>query len=259
MIKRLIAICFVTFCMLLNLKAQFTYGTTGLLNMPTADMQRDKTCMIGAGFLEKHTTPTRWTYNTYNYYLNVTLFPWLEVAYAFTLQKAVEKDIVYGEGFWDPSKYGRFVNQDRNFSIRLRLWKEGWWKKWTPQIVLGANDALNNSWSEGSKIEMSSSMANGFYSRYYIASTKHVDWKGQWGFHMAYVYNKRRDYPLNGPCFGINYYPCFHTPLNLMAEYDSKSINVGASYSIWKEHINIVGELNRCKYLSVGMYFKINL
>ena len=37
------------------LKAQFTYGTTGLLNMPTADMQRDKTLLFGGSFLEKHT------------------------------------------------------------------------------------------------------------------------------------------------------------------------------------------------------------
>lgn len=55
--------------------AQFTYGTTGLLNMPTADMQRDKTFMFGGGFLEKHVTPARWTYNTFNYYLDITIFP----------------------------------------------------------------------------------------------------------------------------------------------------------------------------------------
>ena len=28
-------------------KAQFTYGTTGLLHMPTGEMQRDKTFMAG--------------------------------------------------------------------------------------------------------------------------------------------------------------------------------------------------------------------
>mgnify|MGYP002230597724 FL=1 len=70
--------------------AQFTYGTTGLLNMPTADMQRDKTFMFGGGFLEKHATPARWTYNTFNYYLDITIFPWLEVSYICTLHKAME-------------------------------------------------------------------------------------------------------------------------------------------------------------------------
>lgn len=40
--------------------------------MPTAEMQRDKTFMFGGGFLEKHATPARWTYNTFNYYINIT-------------------------------------------------------------------------------------------------------------------------------------------------------------------------------------------
>ena len=34
----------------MSLYAQFTTGTTGLLNMPTAEMQRDKTFMFGGGF-----------------------------------------------------------------------------------------------------------------------------------------------------------------------------------------------------------------
>lgn len=165
------------FVMIGAVHAQFTYGTTGLLNMPTADMQRDKTFMFGGGFLEKHATPARWTYNTFNYYLDITIFPWLEVSYICTLHKAMEVDPAYGPGFWVPSTYGKFVNQDRNFAVRLRLWKEGWWKPWTPQIVLGANDALNNSWTEGSKIEMSSATANGFYSRYYLAVTKHLSFR----------------------------------------------------------------------------------
>lgn len=257
--RRFLLLLLLAFCLIESMKAQFTYGTTGLLNMPTADMQRDKTFMLGAGFLEKHATPARWTYDTYNYYLNITFFPWLEVAYTCTLHKAMKNDPAYGEGFWVPSTYGKFVNQDRNFSVRLRLWKEGWWKSWTPQIVVGSNDALNNSWTKGSKIEMSSSKSNGFYSRYYLAATKHLDWQGEWGVHVAYVYNKRKDYPLNGPCLGVNYRPYFHTPLNLMAEYDSKSVNIGMSYSIWKDHINLVGELNRCKYPSVGIYFKVHL
>lgn len=67
--------------------------------MPTAEMQRDKTFMFGGGFLERHATPARWTYNTLNYYINITLFPWLEVAYDCTLHKAMECDPAYGCGF----------------------------------------------------------------------------------------------------------------------------------------------------------------
>lgn len=239
--------------------AQFTYGTTGLLNMPTAEMQKDKTFMFGGGFLEKHATPARWFYNTYNYYLNITFFPWLEVAYTCTLHKALENDPFLSDGYWVPSTYGKFINQDRSFHVRIRVWKEGWWKPWTPQIVIGGNDFASDSWNGGSVSAASNLRGNGFNNRYYIAATKHLGWQGEWGIHAAYVYNKRKDYPLNGPCLGVNYRPYFHDPLNLMAEYDSKSVNIGMSYSIWKDHINLVGELNRCKYPSVGIYFKVHL
>lgn len=35
-------------------RAQFTHGTTGLLEMPTADMQKDKTFMLGGGYLHRN-------------------------------------------------------------------------------------------------------------------------------------------------------------------------------------------------------------
>lgn len=240
--------------------AQFTYGTTGLLNMPTADMQQDKTFMFGGSFLEKHATPARWFYNTYNYYINITFFPWMEVAYTCTLHKALENDPYTGEGYWVPSTYGKFVNQDRNFSVRFRIWKEGWWKEWTPQVVFGINDVTSGKWnSDGGTLGPSQAPTNGFYNRYYLAITKHFNWHGKLGVHSAYVYNRRKEYPLNGPCVGINYIPSFHKRVNFMAEYDSKSINIGSSYTFWKDHINIIAELNRCKYPSIGVFFKVHL
>lgn len=270
-LSKKVSILLVTIVLLIPIKAeaQYSYGTTGLLNMPTADMQRDKTLMFGASFLEKHTTPTRWFYNTYNYYVNVTFFPWLEVAYVCTLHKALKEDPFLSPGYWVPYTYGKFINQDRNFAARIRVWKEGWWKKWTPQIVIGGNDVLGNSWTGGS-IEMATFSGNGFYSRYYVAATKHLDFvnQGKLGIHVAYVYNKRKDYPLNGPCVGVNYN--FNLPqtsflnkvvngLNLMAEYDSRTINCGFEYSFWKDYINAIVEFNECKYVSCGLMFKVHL
>ena len=71
--KLLLFVFFMTFTYCA--RGQFTYGTTGLLNMPTAEMQKDKTFLFGGGYLEKHATPSRWTYDTYNYYINITIFP----------------------------------------------------------------------------------------------------------------------------------------------------------------------------------------
>lgn len=290
----------ILFCwMVCSMKAQFTYGTTGLLNMPTADMQKDKTFMLGGGYLEKHASPGRWNYDTWNYYINVTFFPWLEVAYTCTLHKALAYDPAYGGGFWVPYTYGRFVNQDRNFSVRLRVWKEGWWKEWTPQIVVGGNDALHNSWEPGSKVGVDDNPTNGFYNRYYIAATKHIEFThiGDLGAHLSWVYNKRPEYKLNGLCVGANFrfklkedgtiwrravnglnvmaeaYPADGQGVFYNAQLDGKNhktydrgvhigkydINIGACYSVWKDRINLYGELYGCKDFSGGIQFKVHL
>ena len=241
-------------------KAQFTYGTTGLLHMPTADMQQDKTFMFGGGYLSKHATPDRWSYDTWNYYINITIFPWMEVAYTCT---------IFDEMVKRGSIMLHMKNQDRNFSGRLRIWKEGWWKDWTPQIVIGGNDVLHSS---GKAVNLGTSLvenaSNTFFQRYYIAATKHLSWYGDWGIHAAYVYSKRIGHQLNGPTFGVDYQfslkgdDFIHKAvngLNLMAEYDSKFVNVGAKYTLWKDHINIIGELRECKHPSVGVYFKVHL
>ncbi|EEZ23372.1 hypothetical protein CE91St6_26490 [Phocaeicola dorei] len=47
--------------------------------------------------------------------------------------------------------------------------------------------------------------------------------------------------------------------LNLMAEYDARTINIGAEYSFWKDYINAVIEFNRCRYFSGGVVFKVHL
>ena len=248
----------VTCFMLLGLPAmaQFTYGTTGLLHMPTADMQKDKTFMAGGGYLNKHATPSRWDYNTWNYYINITFFPWLEVAYTCT---------IFDE--WLANRKVHMINQDRSFHGRLRIWKEGWWKEWTPQIVVGVNDFTTGAGTDYGEMAVEGD-GNGYLNRYYIAATKHLLWYGEWGIHAAYVYNKRGKDKLNGVALRVDYQ--FSLPgeelwqkavngLNLMAEYDSKFVNVGAKYAVWKDHINIITELRECKFPSVGVYFKVHL
>ena len=240
----------------LTAMAQFTYGTTGLLHMPTADMQKDKTFMAGGGYLNKHATPSRWDYNTWNYYINITFFPWLEVAYTCT---------IFDE--WLANRKVHMINQDRSFHGRLRIWKEGWWKEWTPQIVVGVNDFTTGAGTDYGEMAVEGD-GNGYLNRYYIAATKHLSWYGEWGIHAAYVYNKRGKDKLNGVAFGVDYQFALKgeepwqkvvNGLNLMAEYDSKSVNIGAKYALWKDHINIITELRECKYPSVGVYFKVHL
>ena len=256
--KRVIGIVCFLLLIACSSQAQFTYGTTGLLHAPTAEMQRDKTFMAGGGYLSKHATPDRWSYDTWNYYINITFFPWLEVAYTCTI-------------FDEMIKRGKITlhmkNQDRSFHGRLRLWKEGWWKAWTPQIVVGVNDFTTGSGGDYTEMGVDGD-GNGYFNRYYLAATKHFSWYGEWGIHAAYLYNRRGKDKLNGPTFGVDYQFALKgddfihkavNGLNLMAEYDSKFVNVGAKYTLWRDHINIVGELRECKHPSVGVYFKVHL
>ena len=283
--------CFISLFLFIvqTVTAQINYGTTGLMNLPTADMQRDKTFMAGGNWLNHHATVPRWWYDTWNYYINITIFPWLEAGYLCTGHKAVPTDYGNNSGYWVPSTYGKFTNQDRSFHFRLRVWKEGWWKPWTPQVVIGANDAIGDSANGGSlSNQQNQDYGNGFWNRYYLAITKHVNFDniGTLGAHISWIYSNRFDNKLNNPAMGVNF--CFHLKeddswirkavngVNLMAEVvpgytDVKEdltfnpngpkyqMNVGMEYSFWKDYINAVIELNRCKYFSGGIYFKIHL
>ena len=119
--------------MAVGLHAQHSMGVTGLLNIPTADMQADGTFMAGVNYLPEQMLPEHWDYNSGNYFLNMTFLPCLEIGYRCTLLKL---------------KTGKW-NQDRSVSLRIRPLKEG---KYWPSVVVGSNDALTtgqlNTFSE---------------------------------------------------------------------------------------------------------------
>lgn len=246
--------CLWGFC--IGIQAQWTDGTTGLLHMPNAEMQRDGTLMVGGNFLSKHNLPSDWWWghDTFNYYLNITFFSRLEVAYICTLVKGKKEN-----KFWPQQTWDKFVNQDRHFSARLQAVKEGEWWKHMPSIVLGVNDPTTGGGSDYTALEVDGN-GNGFFNRWYVAATKHFQFPaGELGVHVAYLYNRRDDYPLNGPALGVNFRPGFHRNLNLIAEYDAKTVNVGATYALWADHFNFVLELQEGKYLSAGLVYKVNL
>ena len=208
------------------LSAQLTYGTTGLLHAPSAEMQKDKTVMLGGNFMNKEITPPTWYYHTYNYFLNVTILPWMEVAYTCTLFKAEALGL-------KPYGYSGFTNQDRYFSIRLRALKEGQFWRYMPAVVFGTSDPFTSS-GGGS---IGSTEGNGYYSRFY---------------------NKRKEYKLNGIAAGISYNPTFAPELRMIAEYDSKDFALGATYLLLK-HLHIQVELQKMKYFTGGLCFQFRL
>ena len=269
--KRKLIICLsLIWGILLTAQAQYCIGTTGLLHLPTADMQPDKTLMVGGGWLNKAATPDCWYYDTPNYYVNITFLEFFEISYDCTLWS----------GDWIAKAYGisrtsvkKWANQDRNFSARLRVLKEGQFWKWMPQVVVGANDVLHTSSQEDSGKIGVSSTKNGHWGRWYMAFTKHLSFPGigTLGAHVAGMYNDRKEFLYKGVGVGADFkldlapgmLPDWLTAaantLDVMAEYDTRAVNVGLRSSVWKDRVSVIGELYECKHASVGVQFKVTL
>lgn len=196
---------------------QYSYGVTGLLHSPSAEMQQDKTVMIGGGFLNENLTPPRFNYNTYNYYLNVTIFPCLEIAYTCTLFKVTPQ--------WGvQSQMGKFTNQDRYFSLRLRILKEEQFFICMPAVVLGSSYPFTES--RGGEMMPSGDGGNGYF--------------------------------LNGIAGGITYSPFMLSDLKLIAEYDSHDVLIGMNYLLF-HHFLVQAMMQEGKYFSCGLTYLIHL
>ena len=238
--------------------AQLTDGMTGLLHMVTAEVQEDATFMLGGNMLHKRNIPNNswWgDYNTYNYYLNINILERIEIAYICTLVQGKP-----GGFHWPESTYGKFVNQDRHFAGKIQIVKEEEWWKHMPAITVGVSDPTTGGGNEYTDMNVSGN-GNGFFNRWFAAMSKHFQFKGigKVGLHATYLYNERTDYPLNGLGWGINFRPEFNRNLNLIVEHDTKTLNVGALYSLWADHFNLLFELQDCKYISAGLVYKVNL
>ncbi|MCE2615612.1 MAG: YjbH domain-containing protein [Phocaeicola sp.] len=258
MIKKVFCLVLILFSFVTTSKGQYTCGVTGLLHMPSAEMQKDGTFMFGGNFMNKENLPNKrwWGYNSYNYYINITFFKRLEVSYICTLVKGQENI-----SYWPKQTWGKFVNQDRHFAARFQAIKEGEFWEYMPSIVLGVNDPTTATETGHNYTKLSAkSSINGFFNRWYIAATKHFNIPyGELGVHLAYLYNRRKDYHLNGPAIGVNFKPDICKDLNVILEYDAKTINFGAIYSLWHDHLNLLAEMQEGKYFSGGITFKVNL
>jgi hypothetical protein len=244
-------------CCCMGLHAQTTNGVAGLLHMPNADMERQGTVVLGGNYLEEHNNNLALHseiggYNTFNYYLDVTVLPWLEISYVCTLFHF----------YVDGVKTSYYNNQDRHFVARVRPIKEGQFWKYMPAVVLGVSDPTTGSGGDylSGGLAATGSTGNGYFNVWYAALTKHFDLPcGVLGAHVVYMYNRRHDYPVNGPAVGADFRPSFAKSLDVIAEYDAKTVNVGAKYSLWYDHLNLMVEMQKGRYFSGGVSYKVNL
>ena len=103
--------------------AQQYTGMSGLIHVPTAEMDDTGEARIGIHFLNKKFTPDSFSnregkYHTLSHYLSITPFSWIEIGYTCTLQKDIQNYGREGE-----TKMGYYF-KDRYFSVKLQPLKE---------------------------------------------------------------------------------------------------------------------------------------
>lgn len=236
----------------LSASAQMYTGMSGLIHVPSAEMNDEGEARIGAHFLNKEFTPANFSYHTMNHYLSITPFSWIEIGYACTLMKSNKA----GEG--EPPRMS-YNQKDRYFSVKLRPLKEG---RWYPAIAIGANDPYGTTFGKGTVYEDNTAMKvkSRYFANFYVAATKHINLKGHSiGFHLAYRHWKR-DYNSrwNGVVGGITYQPSFQKNLRVIAEYTGDDVNVGFDWRLWR-YLLIQASLQDGKHFTGGLCFCVNL
>ena len=197
--RRLVICLLVGLLLVCTLQAQEYTGITGMIHVPTADMAPEGDARIGVSFLNREFLPDMMVfdgekYDSFNHYLAITPFSWIELAYVCTLQKG-HKNV-------DPTLPVGYYFKDRYFAVKLRPLKEG---KYWPAVAIGVHDPGNSVSHEDGK-------DYAYFQNYYIAATKHwrpgghelgLEWRGGWrnlssGFRFQLpgdggIYRQRRE------------------------------------------------------------------
>ena len=246
-------------------RAQFADCSTGLLQMPTAEMQEDGTFMITNNFLNKHSLPSpEWNYNTFQYGVSVSFWGRMEVGYVCTIFNDHWRGVQSRKGVW-------MINQDRHFTGRVCLLREGdYGLEWLPSLVVGMSDPFT-AVSGGDIVDYFKKgnvdgTGNGYFNRSFIVLSKHFSTTvGSLGVHVGYQYNNRVYYSINGPCAGADWMPVWiqHKGIfdnaKFILEYDSRTVNMGFIASIWDNQFEAMFELQNFQWVNFGLRFKLRL
>lgn len=261
--KHLIASLAVVVLAALSLKAQQYCGMTGLINVPTAEMDSAGQARIGVHYLNGHFTPDSrsWyegdkKYNTGDMYLSITPFKWVEIGYVMTLFKVQETDY--------PNDKPGYNRKDRYFTLKFTPLHEG---KWWPSVSVGANDILSTGFLRNNNtLESTTNTNNGFFRTYYLALTKGIDFSdNRVAATLVYRrYTAAYNHRWQGLVGGVSYTPWFVkggytlSDMRVMAEWDGCEVNIGADCILWR-HLMLQVSLQNFRYVSAGICYTVNL
>ena len=231
-----------------QLHAQQYFGTSGLIHVPTADMDSIAVVRAGIHYLPQEMIPKMITfenerYNSATYYIGITPFRWIEIGYSRMLLKLRKAPTTM-----ENPPAGLFYGTDRQFSVRLQPLRED---RWWPSVVVGGNDI----W--GSRGGSSDSF---YFRNYYLSISKHID-LASWllGAHVSYRrYKDEANSQWNGVVGGITVQPSFYRPLRVIGEYDGNRINIGMDCQLFR-HLQLQASLLGCRWFNGGACVYMNL
>ena len=100
----------------------------------------------------------------------------------------------------------------------------------------------------------------------YAVASKHFSTPyGELGGHAGYQYSVRKDYVINGPCVGVNWKPTWLQDkgilddLNVIAEFDSRTLNLGCIATIWDGRFQAMFELQNLRWVNFGLRYQLKL
>ncbi|MBR1801039.1 MAG: YjbH domain-containing protein [Bacteroidaceae bacterium] len=215
---------------------QSYHGTTGLLHVPSAEMDSAGTFRGGGMFLDKRFTPAQLNrngekYNTFTYFIGVSMFRWVEISYAAAL-------LYYTHKKDDSTSAPGYYNEDRRMNVKVNPLYEG---RWWPAIALGMDDI-----GRFKRIKTGVN-GNNYFQNIYAVATKHFNIHGHvLGAHVGYRY-----YPSDvnsdrrGVAGGISYTPWLGEKLQgdprawiqrprVVVEWDGAGVNVGMDALLWR-------------------------
>ena len=241
------AIIFVGLLPMTSRAQQYT-GISGLIHVPSAEMHHEGDARLGIHYLNKEMLPdigftyNGEKYNTYDYYVSITPYSWIELSYMCTKRM----DMKNGEPV-----YGR---KDRNASIKIRPLKEG---KYWPAVAIGCNDIGT---SIASSVTSTSTNVQLYFQNYYVAATKHFLFsENELGITLSYRHFTREyNDKWNGLVGGITFRPSFFPQARAIAEWTGNEFQIGIDALLFR-HLLIQASLKDFKYPNVGLCFQMNL
>lgn len=241
-------IAFMAVCLLplLGSAQQYT-GTSGLIHIPSAEMHHEGDALIGIHFLNKEMMPDKGflyegeKYNTFDYYIALAPFSWLEMSYVCTERIRAKNDQT-GDIQW---------SKDRYASVKIQPLKEG---KYYPAVAIGCNDIATSVFkADQPDVQL-------YFMNWYITATKNFDLGGnKLGVTLAYRYFFRSyNSKWNGIVGGITFRPKFFPQGRLIAEFTGNEFLLGADALLW-QHLRLQVSLKNFKYVNAGLCLQFNL